>query len=54
MEKNLFSLVIIIQKIVFQSHDQICALFYWSSVDIQIRLKAKIEKTKVEFNGRIF
>ena len=42
------------KSIAFQSHDQICALFYWSSVDIQIRLKAKIEKTKVEFNQEYF
>lgn len=29
----------------FKTHDQISALLYWNSVDIQIRMKAKIRKT---------
>ena len=27
------------------SHDQIAALFYWSKVDVQIRIKAKVTKS---------
>ena len=28
----------------FQSHKQICATFFWNSINVQIRLKAKIKK----------
>ena len=30
----------------FTSHDQISALFFWSSINTQIRIKAKIKKSK--------
>ena len=29
----------------FNTHDQISALFYWSSTNVQIRIKAHIKKT---------
>lgn len=38
----------------FLSHNQITGLFYWSSVNVQIRLKAKIEKTTSQYNQIIF
>lgn len=38
----------------FNSHNQIAALIYWPSINIQIRMKAKIKKTSVEFNQKYF
>lgn len=38
----------------FQSHDQISALFFWSEINCQIRLKGKIKKTSFEFNQEHF
>ena len=38
----------------FKSHDQIAAMFYWSSINTQIRIKAKITKTSAEFNKKYF
>ena len=38
----------------FNSHNQIAALFYWSSINVQIRMKAKIKKTSNEFNQKYF
>ena len=38
----------------FIDHDQISALFYWSSTSTQIRIKAKIEKTSIDFNNAYF
>ena len=38
----------------FESHDQITALFYWSSIDTQIRMKANIEKTSSDYNQQYF
>lgn len=38
----------------FNSHNQIAALIYWSSINIQIRMKAKIKKTSKEFNQKYF
>ena len=38
----------------FNTHDQISALFYWSSINLQIRLKAKINKTSLNFNNEYF
>lgn len=38
----------------FISHDQITALFFWSSTNVQIRMKAKINKTSREFNLKYF
>ena len=38
----------------FYSHNQISALFYWPSINTQIRLKAKIKKTSNKFNQKYF
>lgn len=38
----------------FNSFDQIAALFYWPSINIQIRMKAKVKKTSKEFNQKYF
>lgn len=38
----------------FKSHDQISALFYWNKTDVQIRLKAKINKTSEIFSDKHF
>ena len=38
----------------FKSNNQIAALIYWSSIDVQIRMKAKIKKTSKEFNQNYF
>ena len=38
----------------FNSHDQIAALVYWPSINVQIRMKAKIKRTTDEFNQNYF
>jgi pyridoxamine 5'-phosphate oxidase len=38
----------------FNSYDQIAALLYWSRINVQIRMKAKIKKTSKEFNQKYF
>ena len=38
----------------FNSHDQIAALVYWPSINVQIRMKAKIKRTTGEFNQNYF
>jgi len=38
----------------FNSHDQIAALVYWPSINVQIRIKAKIKKTSNEYNQKYF
>ena len=38
----------------FNSHNQIAALLYWPSINVQIRMKAKIKKTSKEFNQKYF
>jgi pyridoxamine 5'-phosphate oxidase len=38
----------------FNSHNQIAALIYWPSINVQIRMKAKIKKTSDEFNQNYF
>ena len=38
----------------FNSHNQIAALVYWPSINVQIRMKAKINKTSNEFNQNYF
>ena len=38
----------------FNSHNQIAAVFYWSSINAQIRMKAKIKKTSNAFNEEYF
>ena len=38
----------------FTSHDQIAGLIYWPSINVQIRMKAKIKKTSNEYNQKYF
>ena len=38
----------------FTSHDQIAALVYWPSINVQIRMRAKIKKTSNEYNQNYF
>ena len=38
----------------FSSNNQIAALFYWSRINVQIRMKAKIERTTNEYNQKYF
>jgi len=38
----------------FNFHNQITALVYWPSINIQIRMKAKIKKTPNEYNQKYF
>ncbi len=38
----------------FNLCDEISALFYWNSINMQIRMQGKIEKTSEEFNQNYF
>lgn len=38
----------------FKSHNQISALLYWSAINTQIRIKAKIKKTSHKYNQEYF
>ena len=38
----------------FNSHNQIAALVYWPSINVQIRMRAKIKKTSNEYNQKYF
>jgi pyridoxamine 5'-phosphate oxidase len=38
----------------FKSHNQISALFYWNELNVQIRIKAKIERTSPDFSDQHF
>ena len=38
----------------FTNHNQISALIFWNSINVQIRLKAIIKKTTKEFNNNYF
>ena len=38
----------------FESNNQIAALLYWSSINVQIRIKAQIKKTSKQFNQKYF
>ena len=38
----------------FITHNQIAALIYWSSINVQIRIKAKIRKMPNDYNQRYF
>jgi pyridoxamine 5'-phosphate oxidase len=38
----------------FNSHNQISALVYWHSINVQIRIKAEVKKTSNEFNQKYF
>tara|TARA_B100001063_G_C16750690_1_gene550129 strand:+ start:1076 stop:1693 length:618 start_codon:yes stop_codon:yes gene_type:complete len=38
----------------FLSHNQISALFYWNSINVQIRMKAKIYRTSADISDKYF
>ncbi len=38
----------------FISHNQIAALVYWPSINVQIRMRAKIKKTSNDYNQKYF
>ncbi len=38
----------------FNSHNQITALLFWPSINVQIRMKAKIKRTTDEYNQNYF
>ena len=38
----------------FKEHNQITALIYWNSINVQIRIKATIKTTSKEFNNNYF
>ena len=38
----------------FETHNQIAALICWSSINVQIRMKAKIRKMSNDYNQRYF
>jgi pyridoxamine 5'-phosphate oxidase len=38
----------------FNSNDQIAALLFWSSINVQIRMRARIKKTSKEYNQKYF
>jgi pyridoxamine 5'-phosphate oxidase len=38
----------------FNSHKQIAALLYWPSINVQIRMRAKIKRTSNEYNQKYF
>ena len=42
------------KSIAFNSHNQIAATFYWSSTNVQIRMKATISKTSYKYNKKYF
>ena len=42
------------KALAFESHNQISALIHWPAINAQIRLKAKIKKTEIEFNKKYF
>jgi pyridoxamine 5'-phosphate oxidase len=38
----------------FESHSQVSILIYWASINTQVRMKAKIYKTSIEFSNEHF
>jgi len=38
----------------FDSHQQVSTLLFWQTINIQIRMKAKIKKTSSEYNQKYF
>lgn len=42
------------KAVAFNSHNQISALIYWPSINVQIRMKAIIKKNSAEFNKKYF
>jgi len=42
------------KSIAFKSHNQIAVCIYWSEINFQIRMKAKIKKTTPKYNQEYF
>ncbi|MAZ79966.1 MAG: pyridoxamine 5'-phosphate oxidase [Gammaproteobacteria bacterium] len=42
------------KSIQFEDHNQIAAIFYWDSINTQIRMKATIKKTSINLNKSHF
>ena len=42
------------KAIEFGSHDQVAVLIFWETINLQIRLKGHIKKTKSDFNNKYF
>ncbi len=42
------------KSLAFETHNQISGLIFWASTNVQIRLKAKIDKTSLEYNQNYF
>lgn len=42
------------KSIEFNDHDQISAVIFWESINVQIRMKASIDKTSKSFNEEYF
>ena len=38
----------------FQNHDNVSALIFWHTINMQIRIKAKIKKTSKEYSNNYF
>jgi pyridoxamine 5'-phosphate oxidase len=38
----------------FKNHNQISAIFFWQTINVQIRIKARISKTSSEFSDKHF
>lgn len=42
------------KSIAFSSHNQIAATFYWLNTNTQIRMKAQIKRTTIDYNNQYF
>jgi pyridoxamine 5'-phosphate oxidase len=42
------------KALAFNSNNRIAALVYWASINVQIRIKAKIKKTSNDYNQKYF
>lgn len=42
------------KSIAFDTHNQISIVFYWSSIDFQIRIKGTIKRTTTKYNNDYF
>ena len=42
------------KSIAFSSYNQIAATFYWPTANTQIRMKAKIKRTPIDYNNQYF
>lgn len=42
------------KSVEFTSHCQISAILFWKSINIQIRMKARIKRTSTEYNNNYF